>query len=147
MNVGPSFREVLMGADSLFAVASVPANQANTQQMLTFLLGAVTAISAVCAAMMGISHLLRKRRAYSHTGLFAGLCNHHGLDRANRQLLKRIARHLRLKHPARLFLEPQLFDPAKLASIAGGNPKRIVALQMRLFAKTPQPTNHARAYQ
>ena len=132
INLSSLCHEALISIGPLLAAAPRRANQAETGQMLVYLLSAAAVITAVCVVMAGITHFVRKRRAYSHSGLFAGLCKEHGLDRSNRQLMVRIARHFRLKHPARLFLEPQLLDPAKLASVAGGDSRKLAALQMRL---------------
>ncbi len=112
---------------------------ADTGQLLAWLIGAAVVISSVCAVLIAVTRYLHERRTNSHAGLFAGLCKCHGLDRSSRALLARVVRHWRLKEPGRVFLEPQLLDPAKLASIAGGNPRRIVALRTRLFANEASP--------
>ncbi len=58
----------------------------------------------------------------SSAKLFRELCAMHGLGRASRRLLKRLAEARGLTNPAMLFVEPQYFDarslPAELKSFA-----------------------------
>lgn len=76
-----------------------------------------------------------KRRLYnSPRALFRELCAAHGLDRAQRSLLKQLAGSQRLPSPIRLFLEPERFEPAMLAAELRPYQAAISALRERLFA-------------
>lgn len=74
----------------------------------------------------------------SHPGLFCSLCRLHRLDRNSRRLLKQVAQCYRLPQPARIFIEPQWLDPARLTALRGRSAE-IVALRNRLFEVDPPP--------
>jgi hypothetical protein len=76
-----------------------------------------------------------KRRLFnSPRALFNALCRAHGLDRASRALLKQLAVSQRLMPPARLFLEPDRFDPVSLPAELQPQREEYMALRKRLFA-------------
>lgn len=76
-----------------------------------------------------------KRRLFnSPRALFNALCHAHGLDRASRALLKQLAVSQRLTPPARLFLEPDRFDPVTLPAELQPQREAYIALRKRLFA-------------
>lgn len=58
----------------------------------------------------------RKERGPSNNrlGLFLALCKAHGLKWSQKLLLWRLARHMKLRDPARVFLEPEHFSPEHL---------------------------------
>jgi hypothetical protein len=96
-------------------------------------------VAALVIAVFGVvaSVLARqdKRRLYnSPRALFHALCKAHGLDRASRTLLMQMARAQKLPLPARLFLEPDRFEPAMLAPEMRTQREAIAALRKRLFA-------------
>jgi len=93
---------------------SLPANQADTRQMLVWLLVAGAAIGVVSLVLVVANRVAHRWRYNSHAGLFRGLCKLHGVDSASRRLLKRVVRFHRLGQPARLFIEPKWLDPAEL---------------------------------
>lgn len=77
-----------------------------------------------------------KRRLYnSPRALFRELCAAHGLDRAQRSLLKHLASTYQLPSPIRLFLEPERFESATLAAELRPHLEAIAALRQRLFAE------------
>ena len=67
--------------------------------------------------------------------LFHELTAAHGLDFASRQLLKRLARATGVKQPARLFLEPQRFEPRNLPKDLQEKWPVIESLHSRLFGQ------------
>lgn len=80
-----------------------------------------------------------KHRLYnSPRALFRALCQAHGLDRTDRGLLKQIASSQRLSTPARLFLEPERFEPSMLVADLRSHREAILVLRNRLFAQ-PAP--------
>src|SRR5262245_57072401 len=79
-----------------------------------FLLGILILLSIVVFIWILSRFLSRQeriRRHFSPKALFQALCNAHGLEPSQRRLLKRLARHHGLAQPARIFLEPDRFDP------------------------------------
>lgn len=96
-------------------------------------------IALVAVIVWGLSWLLMRsegeRRAYSPRKLFAQLCRAHGLDRAQRRLLKRLARHHGLTMPAQLFVEPHRFEG--LESVLVDQRDALATLRATLFAGAP----------
>lgn len=70
----------------------------------------------------------------SPRALFNALCKAHGLDYANRRLLKQLARAAGLSPPARAFVSPQCFEAARLPAPLRGQERAIDKLRQRLFA-------------
>jgi len=66
--------------------------------------------------------------------LFASLCRAHGLSWPDRWLLGRLALFHALSDPARLFLEPERFDPRGLDPRLRKWERRLQAIRSRLFA-------------
>lgn len=79
----------------------------------------VLVLLGIAAGIALLSYLVSrqdKRRGFnSPRALFRELCKAHGLARSSRRLLRQLARWQRLSHPARIFLEPERFDPANLS--------------------------------
>ncbi len=101
--------------------------------LLWWVLAAVVVI-AVFGAIGSLLARQDKRRLYSSPrALFRALCKAHALDRTSRQLLRQMAHAQKLKVPARLFLEPDRFEPAVLARELRGQQDAIAALGKRLF--------------
>jgi hypothetical protein len=65
--------------------------------------------------------------------LFKALCRAHELDRAARRLLMRIARAQELNPPARLFLEPKLFELQRLGPAFQSRQAEIESLASKIF--------------
>lgn len=99
-------------------------------------------IALVALAVWGLSWLLMRsegeRRAYSPRKLFAQLCRAHGLDRAQRRLLKRVARHHGLTMAAQLFVEPHRFEGLEL--VLADQREALATLRATLFASPPAET-------
>lgn len=76
-----------------------------------------------------------KRQIFnSPRGLFRALCRAHQLDFASRRLLRWIARDQQIEPPARLFLEPEQFEPENMSPALNARAAQILALRKRLFA-------------
>lgn len=65
--------------------------------------------------------------------LFVSLCRAHGLKRADRKLLRRLARQCQLQDPARLFVEPDWFVQAASSLAWQQGAERLEAVRRRLF--------------
>jgi hypothetical protein len=86
----------------------------------------------------------REKQAFnSPRALFNELCKAHGLDLASRQLLRRLARAADIRQPARMFVEPQRFEPTNLPSDLRAQWPAIEALRAKLFAQTVPAGNGA----
>jgi hypothetical protein len=74
------------------------------------------------------------RQSYnSPSAMFRELCNAHSLDRKTRQLLMRVAHWQGLAQPARLFLEPERFEPANLSPELERYSAELFELRSKLF--------------
>lgn len=77
----------------------------------------------------------RRTTAYHSPGrLFLTLCRAHRLGWRDVWLLWRLARWYELEDPARLFLEPERFDPSTLSRRLTRQAARLRLLRSRLFA-------------
>ncbi|MFZ5833559.1 MAG: hypothetical protein ACOY3P_26020 [Planctomycetota bacterium] len=77
------------------------------------------------------------RRSYSSPWrLFFELCQAHRLSWSRRWLLWRLARSHALKHPARLFLEPEFLRPRSLPPTLRGHAATFAQLEQLLFAES-----------
>jgi len=63
--------------------------------------------------------------------LFRELCQHHGLNRADRRLLQKLVTARQLQQPAKLFVSPSAFNPIDLP--ADLNEQKLRNLRARLF--------------
>ena len=85
-----------------------------------------------------------RRRSFTSPGeLFRALVKAHGLDRSSRRLLRQIASYQRLAEPARLFLEPERFEPANLSVPLRARAAVVAALRDRLFTVPTAPPSPA----
>jgi len=109
----------------------------------------VTGLLLLGACSLGIFLLSRfanqdRRRSFNRPrALFRELCKAHGLDFASRRLLARLARSQKLKHPARLFLEPARFEPPNLSPELAAKAAELRALRDRLFREEVRRTDRA----
>ncbi len=95
------------------------------------------AILAVVSAVLGGVALWRMWKQRQPVDcprhLFAELCARHELDWPSRRLLKQLSRAYELDHPARLFVEPQLFDAARLPEALRSFQPQLAVIKSRLF--------------
>jgi predicted negative regulator of RcsB-dependent stress response len=95
-------------------------------------------IVGVVVVVVGVASYLafnamQKKQANSHSGLFNGLCRHHGLDSSSKKLLRSIAQHIQINHPARLFLEPGWLDLKQLGPEFQAQANALKSLRKQLF--------------
>lgn len=113
-------------------------------------LGIVALVAGLIFVMWLLSRLLarqeHKKPCNNPKKLFRELCKAHELDRTSCQLLHAIATHQRLTQPARLFLEPERFEPANLSGPLKARKKQVARLRERLFAE-PAPVELDQASQ
>lgn len=104
----------------------------NVWWVAVLIVGGLLAAVAILVSQTG----RRQRRAMPSNPrrLFADLCQAHGLARDDRRLLHRLAGSQGLDAPARLFLEPERFDPAVLPARLRSWGARFQAIRGRLFA-------------
>ncbi len=99
-----------------------------------------------CVVLVGylLSRLLarqERQRSYNKpAALFRQLCKAHQLDRYQRRLLRELAAAQQVEPAARLFLEPEHFQPSHLGSLVEA--EEILLLRDRLFA-VPLPAASA----
>lgn len=106
-------------------------------EMVWWLMIAAALIAVLGGALYVVSRILHQREHDSHPALFAGLCRLHRLGGTSRSLLAQIARAHGLAHPARLFLEPEWFEPSRLPPPLAARSAEVVALRRRLFGEAP----------
>jgi hypothetical protein len=81
----------------------------------------------------------RRATCNSPGKLFVSLCRAHQLTFKDAWLLWRLARWQQLDDPARLFLEPEHFDPSGFGPRLTAHAQRLQSLRDRLFADLAQP--------
>lgn len=96
----------------------------------------------VLALMILVKFQEKHENLNSPKGLFRELARAHGLDRAERHLLLELAARHQLTDPARVFLEPERFDPALLTAHNPTRAAQLDALRTRLFQRDlPTPAS------
>jgi hypothetical protein len=96
----------------------------------------VVGIFVVLAVVARVLGRHDKHRLFnSPQALFKALCRAHELDRSARRLLLRIAHAQQLNPPARLFLEPALFDLQRLGPAFQSRQTEIEALAGKIFGQ------------
>lgn len=106
---------------------------ADSGQALVWTLVAGAVIAAVVGGLVLANRAAHKRRTNSHAGLFAGLCQHHKLDRSSRNLLRALGQAHRVRYAARVFLDPSLYEPKRLPPALRARKDEILALRQQLF--------------
>jgi len=108
-----------------------PGTRIELSEVLSFGLGLV-----LVGVIVWIVFYWRKRNDMSQRcddprKLFRELCQHHGLNRADRRLLQKLAAIKQLRQPAELFVTPSVFDLAELP--VDLDEQKLHALRTRLF--------------
>jgi hypothetical protein len=83
-----------------------------------------------------VAHVSAQREGRTHFSprrLFKELCTLHALDWPSRKLLHQLARANHLDHPARLFVEPQWFEAARIPETLAPFRPQLMQLKSRLF--------------
>jgi len=111
----------------------------------------VTGLILVAAVALAVFILARlrarqeKRGTYNNPwALFRELCKAHQLDRASCRLLRELARSQRLDQPARLFLEPERYEPSQLSPQLAKQVEALRELRDRLIG-SDEPRSEADA--
>ena len=108
-------------------------NQGGTDMLLW--IGIVVGVFVAIAIVAHFVARRDKRQIFnSSRGLFRALCRAHQLDFASRRLLRWIARDQQVEPAARLFLEPEQFEPENMSPALNSRAAEIMALRKRLFA-------------
>ncbi len=114
-------------------IAASTRGQAGSGNALVYILTAAVVIGVIVGALVVATKAAHRRRTNSHPGLFAGLCQHHKLDRSRKNLLKALGQAHRVRYAARVFLDPTLFDPKGLPPALRSRKDEILALRKQLF--------------
>lgn len=100
----------------------------------------VAVLVGLFIALVLLSRWLSRRDRSQHfnspRALFGALCQLHDLDRVARKLLRELAAHHKLAQPARLFLEPDRFEPNQLSPSLLARQPALEAVRARLFSLT-----------
>lgn len=115
-------------------------HQAESGKIIIGLLIAGVVVAAVVGGVTLAVRASHRRRTSSHAGLFAGLCQHHNLDRSSRNLLKALGQAHHVRYAARVFLDPALFEPKRLPPSLRSRQAEILALRQQLFLVTEETT-------
>lgn len=102
----------------------------------------ITVIACVAGIAWFVSRYLKlraERNADSPLALFGELCQAHGLDWTNQQLLRGLANAHRLESPAQLFVEPERFDVERLGGAFASRKTQVATLRAKLFAASEVP--------
>lgn len=102
---------------------------------LIFWVGALVGLFATLAILARVIARREARQVYnSPRALFRALCAAHELDRHDRAVLRKVARHYGLAQPAQLFVEPERFAAAGKNSDLNHLREHISDICRRLFA-------------
>lgn len=93
-------------------------------------LGSLVALALVA---MRLTQVAARRWQMGPNGLFVGLCRRHRLRWSDCWLLWHVAQYYRMADPARIFVEPEHFEPAGLPPRLVGRAARLAELRDRLF--------------
>jgi hypothetical protein len=102
--------------------------------LLWYLVGALVALT-IATMWIGLRWTIRQRAKNSSGGVFQELCAAHGLNRREQGLLRRLACHYRLTHPAALFVDPSLWESEGLDGAWKKQGQALRGLKERLFAR------------
>lgn len=102
---------------------------------LTMLLVVLTLGIAIAVVWSVARHLSRKEAGnyHNHRGLFRELCRAHRLRWSDRRLLASVARSQGVSVPARMFVEPERFEPNRLQDLPEAQRGRAAKLCETLF--------------
>jgi hypothetical protein len=100
---------------------------------LAFALLALVACVLMSFWLSRVARFYFERRRHSPAQLFVELCRAHGLSRAERRMLDRLAAAHGLKHAAEIFLDESRFDLKDETFTAQRH--AVLALRRRLFAQ------------
>ena len=103
--------------------------------LITWLILLGLAIAVICVTTPLASRWVNHLRRQSRILLFIGLCQTHGLGMRDWWLLWRVARMKGLSEPARLFIEADWLDPARLPGSLKPRAADVMHLRQRIIAR------------
>jgi hypothetical protein len=107
-----------------------------TTEVVSGMLGLIVLALLVWLATQGIRRLIHRLRS-GRGWLFLRLCQAHGLKWSDRWLLWRLTRYQLLRDPARLFVDPDRWEPSRLDPRLPVDRVRLTALWRRVFCDLP----------
>jgi len=110
----------------------------DSEDLMVGLLVLAVLILLVWSATVVYGWISQLRRRPGPNRLFLRLCRAHRLRIGESVLLWKLARAQRLRDPARLFLEPERYEPAHLGTALRDQAEQLAALRDRLF-ETEEP--------
>ncbi|MDZ7617677.1 MAG: hypothetical protein U1E05_11770 [Patescibacteria group bacterium] len=115
-----------------------PRVQLSSRDAVFVLLGLAGMILAVWLLSLVMNWQETGRKRPSPMRLFVEICRAHRLGWRDGWLLWRLAKSQRLSDPARIFLEPERFEPIHLVGTLRFRVARLAALRDKLFARAPE---------
>ena len=106
-------------------------------------LGLIAVVIGIAWVVNRYLKLREQRMLDSSQGLFSELCQAHGLDWANQQLLRAVANAHRLSSPIQLFVEPERFDMQCLVKAFENRTAQLAALRGKLFGDSDREATEA----
>src|SRR5262249_46353347 len=130
-----------------FAVILAARSGRDTNDLIVTLIVVFGLIAA--AGWVGWQRLqqYRGRGIHHPRQLFVSLCRAHGLDRSQQRLLYDLAQARQLPHPSIVFLQPELFDSAKLGPYFEPHRAALQILRQQLFATESLPAKISQSAQ
>lgn len=110
----------------------------DSEDLMVGLLVLAVLILLAWSATVAYGWFSQLRRRPGPKRLFLRLCRAHRLRIGEIVLLWKLARAQRLRDPARLFLEPERYEPAHLGNALRHQAERLASLRDRLF-ETEEP--------
>ena len=92
-------------------------------------------VAAIGVVWLVSRHISMKEsgKYHNHRGLFRELCRAHQLCWSDQRLLLAVARQQGVAVPARMFLEPDRFEPERLKDLKEEQRSRVAKLHETLF--------------
>lgn len=110
--------------------------QSNTNEVLAIFIVMSALVTGVVLWQLVTSRAYGRLPSNSPRGLFRELCRAHGLDRAGRQLLKRLAVARGVAPPVLIFVQPECFAAAGLPDDLSDQADAIARLEQKLFGES-----------
>ena len=124
--------------DDLTGYFRGPRVQLSSRDAVFMLLGLAGVILAIWLLSLVMNWQEQGHKRPSPTRLFVEVCHAHRLNWRDGWLLWRLAKSQRLSDPARVFLEPDRFDPIQLVGTLRFHAARLAALREKLFASSTE---------
>ena len=108
---------------------------------LTMLIVVVVMAIAIAVVWLVSQHLNKRETGgyHNHRSLYRELCRAHQLGWRDRRLLALLAHKQGVVVPARLFVEPERFEPPRLEGLKESQQTRLAGLREYLFGEAASP--------